>query len=177
MMHYDLEKAVVCEWLVRAVARRLKRGRELAHLDDDALQAISARCRSHIGSAQVSTMHLQEAFLGRLAEAEIAERERDGSKHQRLNAIKQAKPLLQLLDAESADAEREDAPHLKASEHLHNGVAGKVPEETRRIYAYRAYHDARRDGFPLFNVWGEPWPKRGRRKRAAADSKEVAKAG
>ena len=47
-------------------------------------------------------------------------------------------------------------------------VAEKAPKETRMIYAYRAYHAERREGFPLFDMWGEPWPKRGRRSSGSA---------
>lgn len=172
MLRYSLEDAVVAEWLRRAVGRRLARGRELAHLSDEALQALRVRCCSRIGCSTISTTHLQEAFLGLLAEAEVEERERAASKHRRLQAVKQAKPLRNLLGAERADAEREDAPHSEIDGCNHYGMAAGAPEETRKIYDYRAYHDERREGFPLFNIWGEPWPKRGRRKRVAAAAVE-----
>jgi len=175
LLRYPLEEQVVGAYLSCAVERRLSWGRELAHLGDEALEALRLRCHSRIGSDRLSTSHLQEAFLGRLADAEVAERQRDSSKHRRLQAIEQAKPLRELLEAERDDAKREGARHPDINGCNLYGVAAKAPEETRKIYAYRAYHAERREGFPLFNLWGEPWPKRGRRKRAAADSQEVAK--
>ncbi|MGK7652064.1 hypothetical protein ACSQ76_06510 [Roseovarius sp. B08] len=175
LLRYRLEEQVVAAYLDHAVERRLKRGRELAHLEDEALEALRLRCHARIGSDRLSTSHLQEAFLGRLADAEAAERQRDSSKHRRLQAIEQAKPLRELLELEHADAEREGARHPDINGCNHYGVAEKAPKETRMIYAYRAYHAERREGFPLFDMWGEPWPKRGRRKKTAAESQEVAK--
>lgn len=172
---YSLEEAVVREWLNRAVTRRMAFGRELAHLDDDALQGLLERCRVFVISATLSTTHLQEAFLGLLARAEIEERKRAGSKHRTLQAVKQAKPLLALLDAERAHAESEDAPHFDICG-SNRRADTKLPGETQRIYDYRAYHDERREGFPLFNIWGEPWPKRGRPKRTEASPKTEAAA-
>ncbi|WP_370286620.1 hypothetical protein [Pseudooceanicola nanhaiensis] len=177
LLRYRLEEQVVAEYLGRAVVRRLEWGRELAHLDDEALEALRLRCHARIGCTGLSTSHLQEAFLGRLAAAEVEDRQRDGSKHRRLQAIEQAKPLRELLEAERLDAERDSVRHRDIDSRNHYGVAAKAPEETRKIYDYRAYHAERREGFPLFNNWGEPWPKRGRRKREAADRAEVAKAG
>ncbi|WP_163849207.1 hypothetical protein [Pseudooceanicola aestuarii] len=174
-LHYSLEEDVTQEWLRRAVARRLKWGRELAHLDDDALEALKTRCRPRIGSPNLSTSHLQEAFLGLLANAEMEERESAGSKHQRMQAIKQAEPLRELLCAERAHAESEDVAHSEIYGDDHYHTATNAPEETRAIYNYRAYHAELREGFPLFNIWGEPWPKRGRRKREAPDGEEVSK--
>ncbi|SDG52348.1 hypothetical protein [Alloyangia pacifica] len=177
LLRYRLEEQVVAAYLNCAVNRRLKWGRELAHLDDEALEALRLRCHSRIGSDRLSNTHLQEAFLGRLADAEVAERQRDGSKHRRLQAIKQAKPLQELLEAERADAELDGARHPDLNGSNYYGVAAKAPEETRKIYDYRAYHAERREGFPLFDIWGEPWPKRGRPRRVAPDGQEVAKAG
>lgn len=111
LLHYRLEEQVVAQYLGRAVDRRLKWGRELAHLDDEALEAMRLRCRSRIGCIGLSTSRLQEAFLGRLADAEVEERRRDCSKRRRLQAIEQAKPLHEHLEAERANADRDGDRH------------------------------------------------------------------
>ncbi|MBP0485175.1 hypothetical protein [Sagittula salina] len=112
-------------------------------------------------TAEVVTGHLHEAFLGRLADAEVEERQRDGSQHLRLQAYEQAKPLRELLEAERLDAEPDSDRHRDIDGSNHYGVAAKAPEETRKIYDYRAYHAERREGFPLFNNWGSPRRKGG----------------
>ncbi len=84
-------------------------------------------------------------------------------------------PLLALLDAERAHAESEDAPHFNICG-SNRRADTKIPAETQRIYDCRAYHDERREGFPLFNIWGEPWPKRGRPKRVNEDPETEAAA-
>jgi hypothetical protein len=171
--HYSLKEVVIRHWLQRAVVRRMAWGRELAHLSDDDLQGLLIRCPPRIGLSMYSMARLQESFLGMLARAEKIERERNGSNHRKLQAIEQAKPLLELLESERAHAENGDVAQWESRKEDYLRPEEEPTEETKRIYKYRAYHNERREGFPLFNVWGEPWPKRGRKKRTASSDEEM----
>lgn len=58
---------------------------------------------------------------------------------------------------------------------LTTSLARSSPEDFEVHFPWETFGLLRYPLEPLFNLWGEPWPKRGRRKPAAADSQEVAK--
>jgi len=161
MARYSLREHVAAEWLNQAVKRRLSRGRELARLSDTELNGLLVRCEPRIHSATYSTTHFQEAFLGLLAQAEIKERNRTDSNHQTLQAIKDAQPLHELLAYERGHAIRADFGPQEICSMNKYGRGTALPDDTRKVYDYRAYHDERCEGFPLFDVWGDPWSEGG----------------
>jgi len=153
---YSIEHQAVSAWLEIAIQRRLRLGRELAHLADKDLKS-----RAFSGFVQNYTaaddyVMLQEDFLLRLRQAECELRRSDQSNHDRLKATEKAKPLRKLLEQEKlqvgewVDTVSEDELKLD-----HYG-ADTIPKAIHPIYAYRRYHMDRQEGFPLFNHWGEP---------------------
>ncbi|HEY9038618.1 MAG TPA: hypothetical protein VIN05_06720 [Roseovarius sp.] len=108
-----------------------------------------------------SSPALQEAFLGYVANAEMEEREKVASKHMLLAAIEKAKPLRNLLAAELQAASDLNSGFGESKNDFY-GVSADLPQEARLVYSYRSFHSERREGFPMFNIWGEPWPKRRR---------------
>ncbi len=158
----SIEDQVVFKWLDIATERRMGWGRELAHLSDDDLED---REFSVLVSDYVTTrghVELQEAFLFRLRKAELELRQISSSNHDKIQAIQEAKPLRELLDNERVRAEKWADTASEGELNLTHYDAGKIPEAVHPIYAYRRYHMDRHEGFPLFNLWGEPVSRGGK---------------
>ncbi|WP_139226432.1 hypothetical protein [Sulfitobacter marinus] len=102
---------------------------------------------------------LQELFLFRLCQAEREIRKTAKSNHSTLEAISKAQPLLQLLDDERLRAKDWAVAASERELKLVHYGEETIPKEIHLIYAYRRYHMNRRENFPLFNQWGEPWGK------------------
>lgn len=153
---YKVENQAIGAWLDQAVEKRLKFGRELAHIPDEELNSrkFNSLLRDSVNAHE--HVQLQEAFLLRLRDAERSLRFPATSNHEKLAALKESEHMLQLLKVERLEAEiwadGVDADELNID---HWGAAN-IPESVHLIYAYRRYHMNRREAFPLFDYWGEP---------------------
>ncbi|WCE69471.1 hypothetical protein PL336_11740 [Sulfitobacter faviae] len=153
---YTAENQVIAAWLDKAVEKRMKAGRELAHLSDEELnnRKFSNLLIDHVSAHE--HIDLQEAFLLRLRNAERSLRCASTSNHEKLSAIKRAESMFRLLKVERLEAEiwarDADSDELK----IDHWGAENIPDDVQLIYAYRRYHMNRKEAFPLFNYWGEP---------------------
>ncbi|QFT59412.1 hypothetical protein FIU94_11315 [Sulfitobacter sp. THAF37] len=162
-----LERKAIAAWLDIAVQRRIRWGRELAHLSDEELENRSFNYLVEDFTIAYEHLPLQEAFLFRLRKAERDLRQIAHSNHDKFNAIKKAKPLRVLLDNERVWAEKWADTANEDDVKLDYYGADKIPEAVHPIYAYRRYHMDRQEGFPLFNLWGEPMSSGGQAKGAS----------